>query len=208
MFDDPPKPSPFPHGPNDPKGPDDTQSQRIPGVPSNARVPEKVSRGVMATGALVIHGPQEFVIDFVQALTKPELVARVVVPPNVAFQILSALQENFSRYVGQFGQPMQMPKPAPGERPKSPQEIYDDLKISDDMYSGVYANGAMVGHTPSEFYIDFLTSFFPRAAVSSRVYISVPRMQGFIDTLSMSVGQYRKAMEQQQKKLPPEEGAK
>ena len=43
-----------------------TQEIQHPQV--SARVPEKVGRGVLCTGAMVLQGPNEFVIDFVQNL--------------------------------------------------------------------------------------------------------------------------------------------
>ena len=61
--------------------------------------------------------------------------------------------------------------PAVPEKPRPVQEIYDDLKIPEDVVSGVYANTVMVGHTPVEFGLDFITSFIPHAAVSARVWM-------------------------------------
>ena len=50
--------------------------------PVAARVPEKVARGVLSTGQLVLDGPKEFVIDFLNGLTRPHQVsARVVLAP-------------------------------------------------------------------------------------------------------------------------------
>lgn len=202
MFNDPP-PSPFPYGqnPDEPKKPDDQSppSQRLSNNPTSIRVPDKAARGVFATGVLIIHGQQELVLDFIQGLARPaQLVARVVVTPPVAEQLLSTLQENYNRYTKSFGEPPALPKPPPEPR-KSPQEIYDELKISDDMLSGAYANAVMVGHTPAEFHVDFVTSFFPNAAVSSRVYVSAPRMPQFIETLTLSLGNYRR-----QQQHPPQ----
>ena len=65
-----------------------------------------------------------------------------------------------------------MPKPPVPEKPRPVQEIYDDLKIPEDVVSGVYANTVMVGHTPVEFGLDFITSFIPHVAwCSARVYL-------------------------------------
>lgn len=210
MFDEPPPPSPFPHGPNperkgDPRGPQPGagQTQQFQHTPTSARVPEKAARGVFATGVLIIHNPNEFVLDFIQAMGRATLVARIVMNPVVAEQLLSTLQENYGRYVNSFGQPPSMPKPPP-ERPKTAQEIYDELRISDEMLSGVYTNACMVGHTPAEFHVDFMTHFFPHAAVCSRVYIAAPRMPQLIETLGMSVGQWKKAREAQQQR--PQQG--
>jgi hypothetical protein len=158
----------------------------------SARVPERVARGATATGFLAFFGPNEFVIDFLQFLSRPaNLVARVVMTPVVAEQFLGVLKENLARYEQQFGAPPAMPKPPVPEKPRSAQEIYDELKISEDVISGTYANTVMVGHTPVEFGLDFITSFMPHAAVAARVYVAAPRVPQLIDTLSGLIGQYK-----------------
>jgi hypothetical protein len=45
--------------------------------------------------------------------------------------------------------------------------------LPDEELSGSYANGVMIGHTPSEFKFDFLTNLFPTSAVSARVFLSI-----------------------------------
>jgi hypothetical protein len=85
-----------------------------------------------------------------------------------------------------------MPRGKPPEKPRPPQEIYDDVKISDDVMSGVYANSVMVGHSPAEFGIDFITAFIPHAAVSARIYVAAPRIPQLIETVSGLVIQYKK----------------
>ena len=70
------------------------------------------------------------------------------------------------------------------------QEIYDDLKIPDELLSGTYANGVMIGHTPSEFAFDFFTNFFPHSAVSSRIYLSAAQAPRLLDTLTRTYQDY------------------
>ncbi len=167
-------------------------TQRIAHAPMSARVPEKVARGVMATAFMAYFGPQEFVIDFLQLIGRPpQLAARVVMSPAVAEQFIYVLKENLTRYTANFGPPPTIPK-NPNEKPRTAQEIYDDLKLPDDQLSGVYANAIMIGHTPAEFGMDFITSFFPTAAVSARVYLSAPRIPQLIDTLTGLVAQWHK----------------
>ncbi len=170
--------------------------QRIAHQPMSARVPEKIARGVVATGFLAYLGQQELVLDFLQFISRPpHLVARVVMTPAVAEQFLSVLRENLGRYSSTFGAPPPIAK-NPNDKPRPPQEIYDDLKIADDQLCGVYANAVMVGHTPVEFGVDFITSFFPTAAVSARVYLAAPRIPQLIDTLAGLVAQH-------QRRIPP-----
>jgi hypothetical protein len=166
--------------------------QRFAHNPTSARVPEKVARGVTATGFLAFFGPNEFVVDFLQFIARPaHLVARVVMAPAVAEQFLNVLRENLGHYQNQFGPPPAIQKP-PGDKPRPAQEIYDDLKIPDDVLAGVYANTVMVGHTPAEFGIDFITSFIPHAAVSARIYIAAPRVSQLVDTLSGLIATYKR----------------
>ena len=180
-----PTPQPNPQDPN-------ASLQRFAHNPTSARVPEKVARGVTATGFLAFFGPNEFVIDFLQFIARPaHLVARVVMSPLVAEQFLHVLRENLGHYQNQFGLPPAIQK-APGDKPRPAQEIYDDLKIPDDVLTGVYANTVMVGHTPAEFGIDFITSFIPHAAVSARIYIAAPRVPPLIDTLNGLITQYKR----------------
>ena len=94
------------------------------------------------------------------------------------------MRKALGRYQAQFGTPPPLPKNT-GEKPRAPQEIYDDLKIPDENLSGVYANTVMVGHTPAEFGIDFITSFIPYASVAGSVSASLRRaVPQLIDTLS------------------------
>jgi len=142
---------------------------------------------------MAFFGPNEFVIDFLQFISRPpNLVARVVMTPQVTEQFLAVLRENLSRYQAQFGPPPAMPKPQTPEKPRPPQEVYDDLKIPEEIISGVYANTVMVGHTPCEFGMDFITSFIPHAAVSARVYVAAPRVPQLIDTLAGLLAQYNR----------------
>ncbi len=199
-----PKPTPPP-----PAG--DQPIQRFSHNPTSARVPDRVARGAVATGFLAFFGPNEFVIDFLQLIARPaNLVTRVVMTPMVAEQLLAVLKENLGRYTAQFGQPPPMPKPNAEHKPKSPQEIYDELKIPDEVLSGVYANTVMVGHTPAEFGIDFITSFIPHASVAARVYVAAPRIPQLIETLSGLITQFHRQRAEQSsaggKETPPRHG--
>jgi len=173
--------------------------------PLSARVPEKVAKGIVATGFLSYFGPNEVVIDFLQFIARPaHLASRVVLTPAVAEQFVAVLRENMSRYVANFGVPPALPKNNPEAQPKSPQEIYDELKIPDDQLHGVYANACLVGHTPAEFAIDFITTFMPHAVVASRVYLSAPRVPQLIDTLTSVLEKYHRQRQQmQQNPLQP-----
>jgi hypothetical protein len=167
-----------------------TFSQQFQHQPVAARVPEKLGRGAFTTGVLVLDSPNEFVLDFLQGLTRPhQIVARIVVVPAVMEQIVTASADNLEKYVQSFGAPPPLPKPPP-KRPTIA-EIYEKFKLPDDLLSGAYANSVMVGHSPAEFYFDFITGFYPTAAVSARVMTAAHHMPRIVDTLKTALQQYR-----------------
>jgi hypothetical protein len=82
-------------------------------------------------------------------------------------------------------QPQQPPKR------QNPQDIYDELKIKDEILSGTYANAVMIGHGPYEFSFDFITNFYPQSAVSFRVYLASGHIARLLDSLKQSWDQLR-----------------
>jgi hypothetical protein len=156
-----------------------------------ARVPDRVAEGCFSTGAIVMTGPSEFIVDFLQTIGRPHRVAtRVVIPHPVMPQFIEALNTNLELYRNRFGDPPTPPVQNPNQaRRPTPQEIYDDLKLPDDVLSGVYANGVMIGHGASEFGLDFLTSFFPQSAVSARVFVAAGQVPRLLESLRGAVRQ-------------------
>lgn len=161
----------------------------------SARVPERVSRGVYSTGAIVLQGPNEFVIDFVLNMAKPaQVVSRVIIPPVIVGQTVAAMTDNLQKYTDRFGPPPVLPKPVKPPTPPSIQEIYEDLKLSDDLLPGAYCNAVMIGHSPAEFCIDFIANGYPRSIVASRVLVAAPTFPRILETLSGSYQQYLKKL--------------
>lgn len=155
-----------------------------------ARVPDHVADGCFSTGAIVMTGPSEYVVDFLQTIGRPHRVARrVIVPHPVMPQFIDALNTNLDLYKSRFGEPQAPPQNQNQARRPTPQEIYDDLKLPDEVLSGVYANGVMIGHGASEFGLDFLTSFFPQSAVSARVFVSAGQVPRLLESLKSAVRQ-------------------
>lgn len=171
-------------------GADDAPAGGQPAPQLRARVPDHVAGGTFSTGAIVITGPSEFVLDFLQTIGRPHrIAARVIIPHAVMPQFIEALRTNLDLYQQRFGAPPAPPQgQGEGKRP-TPQEIYDDLKMPDEVLSGVYANGVMIGHGPSEFGLDFLTSFFPQSAVSARVFLAAGQVPRLLDSLRNAVTQ-------------------
>jgi hypothetical protein len=190
-----------PVNPNDESG---QHSEQVRVQHLSARVPEKVSRGAFSTGAIVMTGGTEFIIDFIQNLGTPAaVVSRVIVPHAAMPQFIDALRKNLEMYRQRFGEPPQMPRgPQPAKQPTA-QEIYDELKLPDECLSGCYANGVMIGHTPAEFKFDFLTNLFPTSAVSARVYLAAPQVPRLLESLQGTFRQFQQRVQQQQQNPPP-----
>lgn len=165
----------------------------------SARVPEQVSRGVFSNGVVVMSGATEFILDFVQNFGyPPHVAARVVMPHATVPQFIDALRKNIEMYVQRFGQIPELPRPAPGAKQQTAQEVYDELKLSDDLLAGSYANGVMIGHSASEFKFDFLSNLFPHAAVSARVFLAGPQVPRFLESLQKNYQQFVQRVQQQQ----------
>ena len=166
-----------------------TFSQQFNHSPVSARVPERLARGALGTGVIVLTGPTEFILDFVQVLARPpQVVARVVMAPAVASSFASALRDNIEKYTQTFGPPPSLPRP-PQRRPTI-QEIYENLKLPEELLSGTYANAAMVGHSPAEFFFDFITGFYPTAAVSARVFGAAAQAPRVLEAVAGAVKQF------------------
>jgi hypothetical protein len=181
--------------------PDEQPLETVQPSSITARVPDSVGAGVFATGVVVLQGPTEVMIDFVQGVANPRRIARrVVMPQAVALQFLDALEANLARYAQTFGaaprepspvvDPSAVPSAATPASPASPQpfsEVYGQLKAEDEVLGGVYANTVSIAHTGSEFHFDFINRCFPRSVVTSRVYMAAPRVPGLLGSLKRSL---------------------
>ena len=178
--------------------PGDSQPESPPAL--RARVPDHVVDGVFSTGCIVMTGPNEFIVDFLQTIGRPQRVAkRVIIPHPVMPQFIEALNTNLDLYRNRFGDPPTPPQATnadPNARKPTPQEIYDDLKMPDEVMSGTYANGVMIGHGASEFGLDFLTSFFPQSAVSARVFLAAGQVPRLLDSLRNAIRQLQQRQQQ------------
>ena len=124
------------------------------------------------------------------------------IPPNETGAPSGGSGSGFpNQPAGQTNQPQAANKPVgsgfqdTGTRRPSAQEIYDDLKIKDELLSGAYANAVMIGHGPHEFSFDFITNFFPNSAVSARVFLSSGQVPRFYDSLKGTWDQMRSRMQ-------------
>ena len=181
-------------------GPDEGgRPAEVPRQHVSARVPEEVSQGIFSTGAVVLTGSTEIVLDFFQTLGHPsQVAARVVLPMPVLPQLIDALGKNIDLYKKQFGEIPEVPG-ASAPRQLTIQEIYDELKIPDERLTGSYANGVMIMHNATDFKFDFLTNLYPQPAVSSRIFLSAPQ----VPRLHKSLEQHLQQLRQRQKGNQP-----
>lgn len=73
---------------------------------------------------------------------------------------------------------------------QSPLDLYDDIIVPDEIQVGVYANGLIIGHTNSEFKLDFVSNMFPKSVVTSRIFMSAPQLMRLLDTLDRTLQQF------------------
>ena len=92
----------------------------------------------------------------------------MVLTPPVMAGLVGRLHETLSSYIQNFGAPQPLPKPPPNQPKPSIQDIYEQFKLPEEMYSGSYANSFLIAFGPAEFCFDFITGFFPTASVSTR----------------------------------------
>ena len=88
-------------------------------------LPQDVAQGEYANFAIITHSSSDFIIDFARVLPgvpKAQVKSRVILAPEHAKRLLSALQENIYRYEREFG-PIKIPNQesrtiAPFDMPK------------------------------------------------------------------------------------------
>ena len=136
--DPPPYDDGYPPGEFDPRsqGDESALQGRFQVSHHTARMPESVGSGVFANALMVLAGPMEVILDFVQRLSEPNrVVARVVLPPVVAGQFVATLRQNIERFEEVFGELPQLPKPLPKE-PEPEPEPYPEPVASGDIPGG------------------------------------------------------------------------
>ena len=72
----------------------------------NIELTEEIAEGEFANLAMIAHSSSEFVIDFIRlmpGIPKAKVKARIVITPEHAKRLLTALSENIERYESSFG---------------------------------------------------------------------------------------------------------
>ena len=72
----------------------------------NVEISEEMAEGVYANLAMIAHSNSEFILDFIRLMPgvpKAKVKARIILTPEHAKRLLSALKENIGRYEDSFG---------------------------------------------------------------------------------------------------------
>jgi hypothetical protein len=72
----------------------------------NIELDETVAQGIYSNLAVISHSSSEFIVDFIRLMPgvpKAKVQSRIILTPEHAKRLLSALQENISKYEHQFG---------------------------------------------------------------------------------------------------------
>lgn len=179
-----------PPNPQEPAKPNEPVTQPVQYSHISARVPEQLNRGVFVTTPVIISGGQELVCDFLLRMVPPFLLAaRVIIPYTALGPVVKAISENLENYRTRFGTPASPPPPPPNVPQPNMVEVYEQLKISDEVVVGSYANTLMISHTAGEFCMDFILDLFPRPVVTQRVYMSAVQVPGFLNSLKRTLDQ-------------------
>ncbi len=72
----------------------------------------------------------------------------------------------------------------------SAQDIYDDIRLDSEVENGFYANALMIGHSASEFKLDFIANLYPKSIVTSRVFLSAPQLLRVLQSLKRTYSQF------------------
>ena len=65
-----------------------------------------------------------------------------------------------------------------------------NVKITDEILKGVYANMMMVAHTKEEFVLDFMNMFPPQGIVNARVITSPSHLKRIVAALADNIKKY------------------
>lgn len=77
-------------------------------------------------------------------------------------------------------------------QPHAPiEDIYEQLKLPEELLGGVFANVVMIRHTAEEFCIDFIANIYPRSIVTNRVFFAAGRARPLLEALSNALKLYQ-----------------
>ncbi|MEQ8243198.1 MULTISPECIES: DUF3467 domain-containing protein [Fulvivirga] len=85
---------------------DEQKDKKVNANQINIELSEDVAEGVYANLAMIAHSNSEFVIDFIRLMPgvpKAKVKSRIVITPEHAKRLLTALNENIQKYEDTFG---------------------------------------------------------------------------------------------------------
>jgi Protein of unknown function (DUF3467) len=85
----------------------DEKNNPAPQQQINIEIGEKEAEGIYSNLAIISHSPAEFILDFTRVLPgipKSKISARIIMTPQHAKMLLSALKENIDKFENQFGE--------------------------------------------------------------------------------------------------------
>ena len=94
---------------------DDNKAKKENPNQINIELSEEVAEGVYSNLAMIAHSNSEFVIDFIRLMPgvpKAKVKSRIVITPEHAKRLLTALNENIHKYEETFG-PIKKTEEAP-----------------------------------------------------------------------------------------------
>lgn len=70
------------------------------------------------------------------------------------------------------------------------QEQQIQVKVTDEVLKGVYANMVQIGHTQEEFVLDFMNIFPPQGMINSRVIVTPQHIKRIAAALAENIKRY------------------
>ena len=154
------------------------------------RIDTITSQGAYASGLIVIHSRDEFMLDFISNFASPpRIVGRVISSPPHIKHVLRALLDNTKRYEEAYGPIASQPKDTPPKAEKA-SDLYAKLQIADELLGGTFSNSMIIKHTRDVFIMDFLTNFPPTTKVTARLIVSPAQIRSIISALESNLSQY------------------
>ena len=91
---------------------------------------------------------------------------------------------------------------------KKPQQQELKIELSPEVAAGQYSNLAMIAHSGSEFFIDFINRgpHMPQARVQSRIIMSPENAKNLLFALRDNIQKYEETFGPIQPKLPHQQG--
>lgn len=85
---------------------DEKSKPQAAGNQINIELPEEIAEGIYSNLAMIAHSNSEFVIDFIRLMPgvpKARVKSRIIITPEHARRLLTALKDNIDKYEKTFG---------------------------------------------------------------------------------------------------------